>query len=71
MLPRIGPAAELVVLRTIHRIELPGGASLDVPAETLTSPVTREELIRALEVTVKTLKGADEIQMNEAEGDTP
>ena len=57
-----GPATagDTLPSRTMRRIELPGGASLDVPAETLTSPVAREELIRALESAVETLRGAYE-----------
>ena len=46
--------------RLLLEIELPGGASLDVPAETLARPVARDELVRALEVAVETLRTAHE-----------
>ena len=42
--------------RTVWRVEFPGGASLDVPPETVASPAAREALARALEAAAATLR---------------
>ena len=43
--------------RTVQRVELPGGASLEVPPETIVSPAARVALAQALEAAAATLRG--------------
>ena len=54
--PARGPLAG----RTVRRVELPGGASLDVPPETVANPAAREALARALEEVAATLRSEQE-----------
>ncbi len=54
--PAPGPLAG----RTVRRVELPGGASLDVPPETVANPAAREALARALEEVAATLRSEQE-----------
>ena len=46
--------------RTVQRVELYGGASLEVPPETIASPAERVALARALEAAAATLRGEQE-----------
>ena len=68
--PARGPLAG----RTVRRVELPGGASLDVPPETVASPAAREALARALEAAAAALRstqeGEQEIE-SKNQGETP
>ncbi len=56
--PARGPLAG----RTVRRVELPGGASLDVPPETVANPAAREALARALETAAATLRSEHETE---------
>ena len=68
--PARGPLAG----RTVRRVDLPGGASLDVPPETVASPAAREALARALEAAAATLRSEQESEQeteSKDQGDTP
>ncbi len=59
--PARGPLAG----RTVRRVELPGGASLDVPPETVANPAAREALARALEEVAATLRSEQESEQED------
>ena len=56
----IAPGPAPLAGRTVRRVELPGGASLDVPPETVASPTAREALARALEAAAAALRSEQE-----------
>ena len=64
--PTSAPARGSLLGRTVQRVELPGGASLEVPPETIASPAARVALARALEAAAATLRSEQE---GEREGD--